>query len=215
MNTAIKYRPRTLDDFIFATPTLRSTVKMYASGATNQPLILHGTHGTGKSLLAELIPKAIDGEDVAVEKFTVDDLKSRTSIKQKLMRGRTFDSLFQAEGQSRCYKIFDEFVMDSKMLKDEVRLAMDDMTEHDLYIFTTNELNKLDSGVLSRSLQLLVPPVSPTDFLEKAQKILRSEGVDLPDVDVLRLLEAVHHANADNRKFYEFLDKIIFETKGV
>lgn len=188
---------------------------MYAAGATNQPLILHGPHGTGKSLLAELIPKAIDGDDVAVEKFTVEDLKSRASIKQKLKRTATFDNLFESEEQSRCYKIFDEFVMDSKMLKDEVRLAMDEMTEHDLYIFTTNELSKLDTGVVSRSLQLLVPPIPPADFLSKAQSILKEEGVVLPDADVLKLLEAVHHANADNRKFYEFLDRIIFETKGV
>ncbi len=73
MNTNYKYRPKTIDEFVFATPKLETQIKRYADSKTMLPLVLHGEYGTGKSLLAELIPKAIDGDAVSINYVNAEE----------------------------------------------------------------------------------------------------------------------------------------------
>jgi DNA polymerase III delta prime subunit len=213
MNTNVKYRPSSLNDFIYPSTALKSVVEMYAEGKTMRPLILHGPHGTGKSLLSELIPKAIDGENVSTKRLSIDDLKSRSDIDKNLTRAAVFDSLTEPDGQSRYYSIFDEFVSDTKVSKDAMRTALDSMEGRGLYIFTTNELNKIDTGIVSRSECVYVPPVAPEDFLPKAVYILKNEGIDVPSDVLLNALIATHKVAADNRRYYKLLDQIIYRAK--
>ena len=212
MNTDYKYRPKTLDEFIFATTTLKNVIDSYADGENMRPLILHGPHGTGKSLLSELIPKSIDGPEVSVQRLTVDDLKTRKSIHDNLTRSLQFDSLFPTGDQSLYYTVFDECKFDSKVFNDAVRIAMDRMQGRCLYIFVTNELSKIDSGVVSRSTSVHVPPLNPEDFLPKALKILQSEGIDAPADVILDALVATHKVCKDHRRYYETLDRIIYRA---
>lgn len=213
MNTNLKYRPKSLAEFIYATKTLKNAIEMYADGATQRPLILHGPHGTGKTLLAELIPKAIDGPNVSVQNFTIDDLKSRADIQKNLTRATIFDTLVEPEGQSRYYSVFNEFTSDTKVLKDAMRMALDSMEGRGLYIFTTNELNKVDTGIVSRSECVYVPPLSPQDFLPRAMFILDNEGFNLPSGIVLNALAASQNIKADIRMYYQFLDRLIYQAK--
>jgi hypothetical protein len=87
------------------------------------------------------------------------------------------------------------------------------MEGRDLAIFTTNELDKLDEGLLSRAEVLEVPPATADRFLPHAQKILSAEGVELDDGSVLEVLESVYDLHRDNRAYYKALDEIIAETK--
>lgn len=212
MNTHSKYRPKSLQDYVFPNQSVRDTVNMYVNGGCMRPLILHGTYGTGKSLLAELIPKAIDGENVQVTRLHAEDLSSRKTISEKLVRPSIFDRLTEPTGQSRYYVIIEECNTDWKSIKDAIRIAMDLMAERDLFIFTTNELKNMDGSVRSRSTELLVPPVMPQDFLVRAKQILVSEGIKVRDDDLLDTLEIIYKAHGDNRKYYETLDEIIYRA---
>lgn len=212
MNTDYKYRPKSLDEFVFATTALKNAVNMYAEGETMRPLILHGPHGTGKSLLSELIPKSIDGADVSVQRLTIDDLRNRKSIEQNLTRPTQFDALTEPEGQSRYYTILDECEFDSKVLNDAVRIAMDRMEGRSLYVFVTNNLHKIDTGVVSRSTCVNVPPLNPEDFLPKALSILKSEGIEAPADVILDALVATHKVSPDNRQYYQALDRLIYRA---
>ena len=78
-----------------------------------------------------------------------------------------------------------------------------------MIIFTTNEVDKLDPGLLSRAEVVEVPPVDHETFLRKAQEILKSEGVTLDDKSVLEVLESVYQIKSDNRNYYKALDEII------
>ncbi len=210
MNTHSKYRPKSLADYIFPSQEVRDTVNMYAKGGCMRPLILHGTYGTGKSLLAELIPKAIDGENVQVTRLHAEDLSSRKTLREKLVRSSIFDRLTEPTNQSRYYVVIEECNTDWKSIKDAIRIAMDQMADRDLFIFTTNELDKMDGSVRSRSTELFVPPVMPQDFLVRAKQILNWEGIEVRDDGLLNTLEIIYKAHGDNRKYYETLDEIIY-----
>jgi replication-associated recombination protein RarA len=211
MNTEIKYRPKSIDEFVFADDKVKQTVERYVRGGALRPVILHGTHGTGKSLLSKLIPKAIDGDGVQVNQVHAEELNSSKEVRSQFVRSSRFDSLFQPEGQSRNYNIIDE-ANDSFKAKGALRESLDAMNGRDLTIFTTNAYGNLDSGLRSRCEAIHVSPVPADRFLPRAQEILRSEGVVVPDEVVLSVLESVYEAYKDNREYYKALDELIYQA---
>ncbi len=208
MNTQYKYRPKNISEFVFANEQVARQVKRYAEGKALRPLVLYGPNGTGKSTLADLIPKALEDDRVVVNKVKAEDLNSNAEVRKIFTRSKQFDKMFAPEGQSRNYTVIEEVNFDPRA-KGAMRESLDEMEGRDLIIFTTNELDKLDPGLLSRAEVVEVPPVSAERFLTRAQEILKAEGVDLDDASVLEVLESVYEIHADNRCYYKALDEII------
>ena len=184
----------------------------YASGEATRPLVLHGKHGTGKSTLAELIPRTIDGPKVIVTKIKSESLNSVNEVRTLFNRTKQFDNLFAYEGQSRNYIVVEEVNFDPKA-KGALRNSLDEMEGRDLMIFTTNEVEKLDTGFLSRAEVVEVPPVPPERFKCFARQLLESEGLSLEDKALDDLLNNVYEVHQDNRAYYRALDEVIYYHK--
>ena len=92
-NTEAKYSPKNLEDFVFPSHDVKRTVTAYASGEVTRPLILSGRNGTGKSLLARLIPKAIEKREDVV----VSEIKERNSLGQKKTWNNANDYILSKE----------------------------------------------------------------------------------------------------------------------
>ena len=208
MNSNYKYRPTNIDEFVFATPKLEAQIRRYTDGKSMLPLVLHGQYGTGKTLLAELIPKAIDGEDVAVSRVNAEELNSAGEVRKRFFREPLFDRLFGTGEQKYNYTVVEEVNFDPKA-KGALRVCLDGMAERELFIFTTNEVEKIDRGLLSRAEVVEVLPAPPDRFFPRAQHILRSEGVDLEDSVLRDVLDTVYENDYDNRSYYKALDEII------
>ena len=208
MNTIYKYRPTSINEFVFASDKLEQHIRRYTDGRTTMPLVLHGKHGTGKSLLAELIPKTIDGENVSVNKINAEDLNSKKEVRAKFGRDLSFDRLFCVEGQRIGYTVIEEVNFDPTA-KSALRTCLDDMAGRELFIFTTNEVHKLDKGLLSRAEVIEVPPAPPDRFLNRAKYILASEGIKIDDATLFAMLERIYEAYCDNREYFKALDAVI------
>lgn len=208
MNCNNKYRPSNIDEFVFATPKLEAQIRRYADGKTLLPLVLHGNYGTGKSLLADLIPKSIDGEDVIINYVNAEEMNSAGEVRRKFFREPLFDRLFGTGEQKYNYTVVEEVNFDPKA-KGALRVCLDGMAQRELFIFTTNEVEKIDRGLLSRAEVVEVLPAPPDRFFPRAQHILRSEGVDLDDSVLRDVLESVYESDCDNRAYYRALDEII------
>ena len=212
MNTEWKYAPKSLDEYIFANDETKDTVMQYVEGGARRPLILHGFFGTGKSLLAELIPKAIDGPNVMVDKIDGSDLVNKSQQIENLDRPEQFDKLFEPENQSRWYMVIEEMSVDVKA-KEVLRVLLDKMSRRTQFIFTTNELHKIDGAVQSRSAVVQIDPLTAEQFLPRAEHILEAEGVRIPRDLLEKILEDVYVNYPDNREYYKTLDRLIFKAK--
>ena len=204
----MKYRPTKIENVVWANDELEAKVKRYADGRNNRPLILHGPFGTGKTLIAGLIPKAIDGDGVQVSRIRTAELNSSDAVQKIFSRDRLFDHLFVPPNQRQTYTVIDEIQINPKA-SNALRITLDEMEGRDLTIMTTNELNKLDPAIRSRSEVVFVPPVPPERFLKRAQEILVSENLLLDDKTVLEVLEAAFERCEDNREYYKALDEVI------
>ena len=208
VDTERKYRPHTLADFVYANDEIKDVVSSYGSGNITRPLILSGTNGTGKSLLAELIPKAIEGFTPAVNRVRSCDLNSNKEIYSQFTRNKQFDLLFTTNNQRYNYYIIEEVNFDPKS-SDAFRVVLDDYRGVDLTIMTSNEVAKIDIGIRSRCEVLTVPPCEPHVFLPRAKTILEEEGFVIDEKKLLSALEAVYEVKADNRLYYQKLDEIL------
>lgn len=208
IDTERKYRPRSLDDFVFPNKHVKEVAKAYGSGEITRPLILSGTNGTGKSLLSELIPQQIEGFEPQINRVRSCDLNSSKEIYNQFTRNKKFDQLFTPNNQRYSYNVIEEVNFDTKA-KDAFRVVLDEYRGVDMTIMTTNEIGKIDSGVRSRCETLHVPPCEPHIFLPRAKAIIEAEGYSIEDDALMAALDAVYDAKPDNRRYYQTIDEIL------
>lgn len=207
INTQSKYSPKNLSEFIFPNNNVRDVVMAYASGSIRRPLLLSGPNGTGKSLLAQLIPCAIEGRDIEVKKWTAEELQKSEKLSQAFDYDAQFSRLFSPEGKKMRYHLIEE--MNSRIRHtDKLKVILDTDSEYDLTFITTNAVNNIDIGLRSRCEILTVEPCAPDLFLTHAMKIFAKEKIDIDEALVLRTLRSVYNRRPDNRKYYEAIDTI-------
>lgn len=206
INTAKKYSPKSLTDFIYPNAEAKEIVDAYVSGETEQPLILHGTNGTGKSLLQRLIPNAIEQREASLQVVKCADLKSADDIHDLYGRNKQFNRTFTVNGQRFNYIIIEEFLMTNKKMVDALKIELDQTLGTDLTILSTNRFDKIDYGIVSRSIDLELIPCEPHIFFPHAKKMFESEQVDIDDAKLLKCLDVTYAMRRDNRKYYQALD---------
>ena len=208
IDTEGKYSPAFIGDIIFPNAHVQSVVTAYASGEVRRPLILCGRNGTGKSLIAKLLPKAIEGmEDVQVTHVKAHKLNSDSEVDELFSRNKMFDSLFTVNGQRYTYNIIEEMNSCIKG-RNAFRIALDKYMGTDLTIITTNEIAQIDKGIRSRCEILEVPACTPAVFFPHAKRSMEKEGIEIEDKALLAALEASYDIAPDNRGYYKVLDSL-------
>ena len=208
IDTEKKYSPVFIGDIIFPNAHVESVVTAYASGEVRRPLILCGRNGTGKSLIAKLLPKAIEGlEDVQVTYVKAHKLNSDSEVDELFSRNKMFDSLFTVNGQRYTYNVIEEMNSCIKG-RNAFRIALDKYIGTDLTIITTNEIAQIDKGIRSRCEVLEVPACTPHVFLPHAKRIMKMEDIEIEEGALLAALEASYNIAPDNRGYYKVLDSL-------
>jgi DNA polymerase III delta prime subunit len=208
IDTERKYSPACIGDLIFPNAQVKSVITAYASGEVTRPLILCGRNGTGKSLIAKLLPRAIEGIDKVLTTYIKPyELNSDKEVDKLISRNKMFDTHFSTNGQRYSYYIIEE--MNSRIGgHNSFRIAIDNYVGIDLTIITTNEIAQIDKGIRSRCEILEVPACTPAVFFPHAKRIMEKEGIEIGDKALLAALEASYDIAPDNRGYYKVLDSL-------
>ena len=193
----IKYSPKSIDEMILPKTTRRFFHHWINGNRT--PLVLHGNPGTGKSILARLLS---DDQPVLVEcsrGVEIDRIKailnSASSIPLHLGR-RTI--------------IFDDVEGLSPVARTSLRV-IERLTTITDFIFTTNNIQWLDSPLKSRLMEIDFNFRLDSEILSETKDRLKSicskEMIDPPDNRTLEFLIKSHYP--DLRKTISELQKTI------
>ncbi len=180
-----KYAPQNLSDVLIPQTHVRNRIDAYEKGLLEGHVILWGDNGTGKSTVARLLPYAIGGTDAVVENKDFDDLLNRKDLKMYL-RQSCAANRFNA--QSKFFLVFEEFDNASVNLH-KLWTAMDSCENELMVIITTNHPMNIPRSVRDRCDMIEFSKINANAALSRAQFILQSEGLTLPDSDVLFYLK--------------------------
>ena len=207
IDSMTKYRPRSLNEFVFPNSESKELVEAYASGEINKSLILHGTSGCGKSLLQELIPNAIEKTTARLQKVRCADIKKAIDVHAHYSKNKKFDHLFR-DNEHYNYIIIEEFLITNQRISDAFKIEMEKNRGVDLTIISTNQFNKIDVGIVSRSLELELVACDPTLFFSHAKNIFDRENKHIDDSVLMNCLDVTYELHQDNRKYYDAIDAL-------
>ena len=213
MSFALKYAPKTLDDVVLGSITLKNKLAEYINGRDLKPLILHGGVGTGKTTMANLLPDAIEGKKAEVTRLKAVEFNSINDVMQAFGDQTMFYQVFTINDQKRNYIISNEINFTPKAAI-AFRDVIDDMIGHTQFIFTTNYIDQVDIALRDRSNCLVVPAVTAKDWLSRAQWILQQEGIALPDDQLLKILTTQLQVSSSNRKLLERLEDFVRSVRN-
>lgn len=179
-----KYRPKSVSDVI--SEHSETVVKYLSDPASIPNFLFHSrTGGTGKSSLAKAIIK-----DLGVDSININASEER-SIENIRTRVKSFVRGASSNGLKRCV-----FMDECEALTSDAKKALKNMIEEysvsSFYIFTTNDVNKLDQPLRSRFVELEFSRIPKDKLLEHLMNICDKESLDY-DTEGLQHLIKVHY----------------------
>lgn len=209
-----KYRPHSLDTFIFQNKHQKSVIEKYISEKNIPHLLLYGVRGSGKTTLAHILVNNLIEEDHRAS----DVLYINGSADGKIdnMRNMVKSHISKLPMGEVNIVFVDEADGLSGASQDSLRGLMERYDEHARFIFTCNYVNKLTPELRSRFTEFKFSKLKKNKMLEAAAQILVEEGISLETEEELEILESyVDMFSSDLRKLINALEASCVDGKLV
>lgn len=197
---SIKYRPKTLDDYIFKDDAHRALVERWVSEKNIPHIFLKGHRGTGKTSLALLLKNLLEVEDSDFLSLNASDDNNIETIRTKV---KNFISTF-AYGPFKIV-LLDEADGLTPAAQGTLKSMMEEFSDNARFILTCNKPNKVIPELHSRCQSLEYKALDKDQMLERAAAILKKEKVKAGSIENLEAY--IDSCYPDFRRVIETLDQ--------
>lgn len=189
--------PQNTADMVFANTTTVNQISAILSGKYPFPsngksaLCFFGTYGTGKTTYSHIFcdefERAKSGQALASAPHFVSCQKTE-SIDSVLKSCKRMTNSISFNSSGYHYFIFDE--VDN--LTDGAQKALKAFlnTPNIVCVLTTNYLDQLDKGMLSRCVQMNFNAAGTKEICNRVQQILHDNGMQLDSVEIDKIVRA-------------------------
>lgn len=174
-----KYRPQTLDGYVFTDPAQREQIEYFVREKSVPHLLFTGPAGTGKTTLAKILVNSLEIDDYdflqvnASRDNGVDFLKSKI---EGFVSTLPFGDLKIV--------LLDEADYLSHNAQAILRGLMETYQAQARFILTANLAHKIITPLKSRCQQIVIDKTDKTEFTTRAATVLLTEGIEF-DIDTL------------------------------
>lgn len=175
-----KYRPKTLDGYVFRDENQRAKIEQWVEEKQIPHLLFSGSAGVGKTTLAKILINI-----VGINEYDVLEINASRETSVDVFRNKVTNFVStMAMGE---YKVvlLDEADYLSQHAQASLRGIMEDYAGNARFILTCNYPNKIIPAIHSRCQGFHIEKVDVTEFTSRVATILINEGVefDLDDLD--------------------------------
>ena len=174
-----KYRPKTVDGYVFRDEHQRNQVKSWINDKTIPHLLFSGNAGIGKTTLAKILLNQLEVNDLDV--LEVNGSR-QTGVEEMRQRITNFSQMIPF-GDFKVV-LLDEADYLSPNAQAALRGIMEEYHTTVRFILTCNYPNRIIPAIHSRCQGFHITNVDQTEFTARIATILLEEGVE-PDLDVL------------------------------
>lgn len=178
-----KYRPTKLDDVIGqpqVTDILRQSI---ASGEFSHAYLFTGQRGTGKTTVARILARLINGTPYTDQQNDVDIIEIDAASNNGVDDVRDIRDTAQLSPMMGKYKVYiiDEFHMLSRAAFNALLKIIEEPPQHVVFILATTELQKVPATILSRVQRFQFKPVSNQLVAGHLRSIAAKESIEITD----------------------------------
>ena len=174
-----KYRPKTVDGYVFRDEAQRSQVKTWIQDKTIPHLLFSGNAGIGKTTLAKLLFNELEINDLDILEINASRTNSVDDVRDKIVN---FVQMIPF-GEFKVV-LLDEADYLSPNAQAALRGVMEEYHTTSRFILTCNYPNRIIPALHSRCQGFHIERIDQTEFTARVAQILIDEGIT-PDLDVL------------------------------
>ncbi len=211
-----KYGPKTLNDIVFHSPTVRQAVEDIVSGLMGFPscgvngILLYGTNGTGKTALARILPNLIEAARGGDNPYV-----SFYKISQGGDNGASVIESIKSQAQlmpilgTYHYFVLDEVDNLRSESMSSLKVAMNTNTNQCIYVFTTNRIHLIENGVQDRCERIEFFQAPDSEWLPLFKRVLADYNVTtVTDSDALKIIS---YCNGSGRRILTAARKLVIQ----
>jgi|TARA_B110000285_G_scaffold96192_1_gene109745 DNA polymerase III delta prime subunit len=200
-----KYRPNTIDDYVFKDSHQKAQVQAWVRDVSIPHLLFSGSAGIGKTTMAKLLVNELGIEDYDVLQInasrnnSVDDIRDKITNFVQMIPFGPFKVV-----------LLDEADYLSPNAQAALRGVMEEYHSTSRFILTCNYPNRIIPAIHSRCQGFHIEKIDQTEFTARVATILVTENIDF-DLDTLDSYVKV--AYPDLRKCINMVQQNVSGTK--